>query len=220
MDAFAQSRRDAGATAWISANWDHWPEETRRYTGVQTSIDQFTMTLDECSEAFARVVASAPAGQIVVSTGDLRARHALWVEQPLAGGDERSGRAAAAEDARPQTPRTTPFVPPSTDTEVTIAEVWRVVLGVREIGVDDSFFDLGGHSLLATQMMARLREAFQRELPLREFFEAPTIRGLARLADGIDGDADAREHADLLEYLREITEEEAQQELLKRADAR
>jgi NAD(P)-dependent dehydrogenase (short-subunit alcohol dehydrogenase family) len=219
MDAFAQSRRDAGETSWISADWDHWPEETRRYTGVQTSIDQFTMTLDECTDAFGRIVASAPAGQIVVSTGHLPARYAQWVEQPLAGSAEPIGSRAPAHDARPQTPRTTPFVPPSTDTEVTIAEVWRTVLGVGEIGVDDSFFDLGGHSLLATQMMARLREAFQRELPLREFFEAPTIRGLARLADHLDGDADAREHAELLDYLRELSEEEAQQELMKRANA-
>ncbi|WP_255404759.1 condensation domain-containing protein, partial [Thermoactinomyces sp. DSM 45892] len=64
--------------------------------------------------------------------------------------------------------------------EELIASVWSQVLGVSNIGAQDSFFELGGHSLLATQVVSRLQEAFQIELPLRELFEHSTVETLAR----------------------------------------
>jgi acyl carrier protein len=71
------------------------------------------------------------------------------------------------------------FVAPQTPLEQVIAGVWREVLGTEQIGVNDNFFELGGHSLLATQVVARLSEAFEFELPLRTMFESPTIAALA-----------------------------------------
>ena len=64
---------------------------------------------------------------------------------------------------------------PGTETEKKLAEIWAQVLGVEKVGVHDNFFDLGGHSLLATQIISRTRKTLQIELPLRRFFEAPTI---------------------------------------------
>src|SRR6185436_15737073 len=52
------------------------------------------------------------------------------------------------------------------------------VLGVKEVGIDDNFFEMGGHSLLATQMMSRIRERMGVEVGLRSIFEEPTVRGL------------------------------------------
>src|SRR5690606_4298599 len=80
--------------------------------------------------------------------------------------------------ARPQLARA--FVAPRSDVEDQLAQIWSQVLGVDEVGVDDSFFtDLGGHSLLATQVVSRVREVFRVELPLRSMFETPTIAALA-----------------------------------------
>ena len=56
-----------------------------------------------------------------------------------------------------------------------MAKIWEEVLGVKGIGVEDDFFSIGGHSLLATQVVSRVREKFNVNLPLREFFESPTI---------------------------------------------
>jgi hypothetical protein len=47
------------------------------------------------------------------------------------------------------------FVAPRTHVELTLAQIWKEILGVSRIGIHDDFFDLGGHSLLATQVVSR-----------------------------------------------------------------
>ncbi|HYA29912.1 MAG TPA: amino acid adenylation domain-containing protein, partial [Acidobacteriota bacterium] len=71
------------------------------------------------------------------------------------------------------------FRAPHGEIEELIAQVWREVLRLDEIGAEDNFFILGGHSLLATRVVARLRAHFNIELPLRKFFALPTIASLA-----------------------------------------
>ncbi|WP_141547181.1 phosphopantetheine-binding protein, partial [Bacillus wiedmannii] len=75
------------------------------------------------------------------------------------------------------------IVSPRTPVEELIASVWSKVLGIENIGVQDSFFELGGHSLLATQVVSRLQEVFQIELPVRELFEFTTVEALAKRLD-------------------------------------
>ena len=81
----------------------------------------------------------------------------------------------------PDTPRE--FIPPQTETEKTVATIWQEVLKQEQIGVQDNFFELGGHSLLATQVISRLREQYQQEIPLRSLFEEPTVGKLAIYLD-------------------------------------
>jgi amino acid adenylation domain-containing protein len=65
--------------------------------------------------------------------------------------------------------------------EARLANVWEEVLGIRPVGVTDSFFDLGGHSLLAIRLLARVEEAFGRRLPLPSLFLGPTVEDQANL---------------------------------------
>jgi amino acid adenylation domain-containing protein len=74
------------------------------------------------------------------------------------------------------------FVPPRTPLEEVLCGIWTQVLGVEQIGVFDSFFDLGGHSLIATQIVSRVRQVCNVDLPLRALFEEPTV---ARLAEHV-----------------------------------
>ncbi|NET25242.1 non-ribosomal peptide synthetase, partial [Okeania sp. SIO1I7] len=76
--------------------------------------------------------------------------------------------------------RSTEFVAPENDTQKTLAEIWAKVLGIERVGIHDNFFDLGGHSLLATQVVYRVRETFNVELPLQNLFEKPDIESLAK----------------------------------------
>jgi acyl carrier protein len=71
------------------------------------------------------------------------------------------------------------IIEPRTEVEENIATVWRDILRVEKLGIHDNFFDLGGHSLLATQVISRMRNLFQLDLPLRLLFERPTIEELS-----------------------------------------
>ncbi|MBD1944543.1 amino acid adenylation domain-containing protein, partial [Coleofasciculus sp. FACHB-712] len=79
----------------------------------------------------------------------------------------------------------TNFVSPRNLTEEILVNIWSELLGVR-VGIYDNFFELGGHSLLATQIISRIRQAFELDLPLRSLFEKPTV---AELAENLDREA-------------------------------
>ncbi|HTQ79003.1 MAG TPA: amino acid adenylation domain-containing protein, partial [Thermoanaerobaculia bacterium] len=70
-------------------------------------------------------------------------------------------------------------------TEEILARLWEDLLGLPRVGPQDDFFALGGHSLLGTRLLARLRRAFEVELPLAALFEDPTLQGLARRIDAL-----------------------------------
>src|SRR5207244_8207180 len=71
------------------------------------------------------------------------------------------------------------MTPPRTETERKLGEIWKELLKVEEVGIEENFFELGGHSLLVLQVIARIRRMFEVELPVRSLFEEPTIAGLA-----------------------------------------
>ena len=58
---------------------------------------------------------------------------------------------------------------------------WSKVLGIEQISIYDDFFALGGDSLLATRVTSSLRSSLEVDIPLRSFFEAPTVAQLAEI---------------------------------------
>jgi amino acid adenylation domain-containing protein len=74
-----------------------------------------------------------------------------------------------------------------TQIEEVLAEILSATLGLAAIGRHESFFERGGHSLLATQVMSRIRQVFQIDVPLRTVFEAPTVEGLAQRVEAALG---------------------------------
>ncbi len=71
------------------------------------------------------------------------------------------------------------YVAARNENEQKLVDIVQTLLQVDKVGIHDNFFELGGHSLLATQFIARVKEQFGIELPLRTLFEQPTVAGIA-----------------------------------------
>ncbi|MDZ8065501.1 MAG: amino acid adenylation domain-containing protein [Nostoc sp. DedQUE08] len=80
------------------------------------------------------------------------------------------------------------FVAPRTLIESQMAEIWRRVLAIAEVGIHDNFFELGGNSLLASRLIFLVRETFQVDLPLKSLFEKSTIEALAQVIETVRRD--------------------------------
>jgi acyl transferase domain-containing protein/acyl carrier protein len=204
MDAFASSRHKNESPIWLSANWDPWPEETKQYKGLKTSIDQYAMTQPESEEAFRRVICMTAGGQIVISTGDLQSRINVWVKRKAALEAQGSGdNISITFHQRPHLQ--TIYVAPQNEIEQTIADIWQEVLGIQQVGIHDNFFDLGGDSLLVTQVVGRLRDAFQINLPLSLLFNYPTVAGLAGVVQS-EAEPEDSEKAEIFSILSQFSE--------------
>jgi acyl carrier protein len=92
------------------------------------------------------------------------------------------------------------YVAPRTPAEVAVAQIWCEVLHLPQVGIDDNFFELGGHSLHVAQVVARIRNAFQVELPMRQIFEQPTVTATAAAIEEL-----------LVEDIGQLSEDDARQ---------
>ncbi len=105
----------------------------------------------------------------------------VWLEAlPLAPTGKVDRRALPAPPAVERAGDTA-LTAPSTPFQEQLLQIWKEVLAVDRIGVDDDFFQLGGHSVLAMQILARVETTFEVNIPLRRFFEASTVATQATL---------------------------------------
>ena len=72
---------------------------------------------------------------------------------------------------------------PRNQQESLLASIFQKVLNTDSVSITDNFFDLGGHSLLAARMLAEVRKATGREIPLSALFRGPTVESLSQLLD-------------------------------------
>ncbi|MFP3941805.1 MAG: SDR family NAD(P)-dependent oxidoreductase, partial [Thermoanaerobaculia bacterium] len=174
MDFFAHHRNRSGGGSWISVDWDSWhyPEEGAETGGLGTTLVELALTPEEGVETLRRILGSDDLRHVVISTGDLDARLAQWVEL-------RSMRQAAAGAAG----QGLGDLPRGQELERRVAEIWARVLGRDDVGVDENFFELGGNSLLGMQLISELGRDLGAEVSPVMLFEAPTVSALSeRLA--------------------------------------
>lgn len=124
-----------------------------------------------------RILNSVPQPQLVISTGDVSHRQAVWSD-PVADVPP-----PAQRHERPNLRN--PYVAPSGETEHEVAGIWQELLGLESVGVHDNFFELGGSSLLGLQVVHRLRQEAGVSVPLTIVYEGPTVRTLGGLIDSL-----------------------------------
>ncbi|KUL39422.1 hypothetical protein ADL15_09720 [Actinoplanes awajinensis subsp. mycoplanecinus] len=90
-----------------------------------------------------------------------------------------SGKVDKSRLPRPDRSPVASMTAPATPNEEVLLEAFRETLERNDIGVLDSFFDAGGTSYSATILLGKIQRRLGAKLPLRELFEAPTVRGLA-----------------------------------------
>jgi ubiquinone/menaquinone biosynthesis C-methylase UbiE len=118
---------------------------------------------------------------------DLKARlpeymiPSAWVvlrQLPLTPHGKVDRRALPAPGSRPE--EMGEYVAPRTENERVLADMWRSLLQVDQVGTDDNFFELGGHSLIAAHFVALASARFNINLPVVAVFRSPTIRKMAQ----------------------------------------
>ncbi|HKH44661.1 MAG TPA: SDR family NAD(P)-dependent oxidoreductase [Thermoanaerobaculia bacterium] len=207
LDAF----RGHGGVAWTSLAWDFFLDDETdeaRSPGLTAPAPALAATaLDDLFRLLPR------ATRLVVTP---RALGRSWNQVTALAGRPAAGTAGGSY---PRPELTTAYVAPRSATERRIAGIWEALLGVSRVGVHDGFLELGGDSLLASRLVARLRDAFGLELPVRLFFEAANIEQLAREVEARQAElegATAAEDAELLALVAGLSEEEVEAEIARR----
>jgi len=197
MDAFAARLSKTTDTRWISANWDGWLlNSSSRLSGTfQTSLDQYAMTRDQSLEALEYVLSPEIAGQVIVSTGDLPSRLAIWTGQGVSKSANSDSNTAQASNLHTRPPLKTTYVAASSETEQVVMNVWQDVLGIDQLGAHDNFFELGGNSLIGLKVISRLKKELNLDIPVTALFEGPTVSALAKVISKGTAEASTREES-------------------------
>lgn len=184
-----------------SAAANGFPPALLKY--IDTSRERYAIAADDARSVWPQVFTRTHTA-IAVSSRDLATAIRQMRAETLSTivgrvkGSQAKTSASAIRGVRP------PYVAPETEVEQQVAGIWQSLFGISQIGLDDSFFGLGGSSLLAVQFVSRLREAFQVDVPLRALFQAPTVREVAAIIEGILIDEiEALSDAQVAQYRRD-----------------
>jgi acyl carrier protein len=195
MDAYAHGRQLSKAGNIMSINWNSWqevgmaadmalPQHLRKQNEKASYLSNAISVKD--APAIFDYLLSCQVPQVLVSPIDLDAVR-VYTHQintllnPALNPDTQIHDTDTPQGERPNL--AVDYVAPRTILEQSIADIWQDLFGISPIGIHDDFFDLGGHSLLTTQMISKMRNTFQIDLPVKSLFEATTIARLARVIE-------------------------------------
>lgn len=144
MDAFAHRESERTGVSWMSVNWEGWTfGDAAKDASTAATLAEYLIDDEAGRQVMARLFGNPFVPQVVVSTGPLDSRIAQWVT-----GAWRAEAGGSSDPAADQTLHDRPVLQTdyrecSDELELALREIWQQLLGVRQIGADDSFFALG-----------------------------------------------------------------------------
>lgn len=195
VDAYVAKHNRTEEIPWTCINWSTWlvGSESSSLLPSRGSNLAEAMTPEEGVDAFMRALGYGL--PIVHSVSDLQERIRQWID--LEGQQSMSGRPSygalslsAAHD----------------NYEQHISAIWKQVLGIEQIGLDDNFFEVGGNSLIGLQVLAQIKKMFGVQMKPVAIFEAPTIRAIARYLQSLQESSQITHRRPLAEELKKDAE--------------
>lgn len=183
-DAFAQYKRVQNGTLTVAINWDAWQEvgmaeeATKQRSGTISYNHNLGLLPTEGVDVFSHIIANE-LPQVLVSTGDLQSRLKLYNSDQFLSSLKKRAQDYLPRSAHPRPQLSNAYVVPRNQLEREIVKIWQQTLGIKQIGIEDDFFELGGDSLTAVQVINKLRETFQTELPIEAILNTGTIAKLS-----------------------------------------
>ena len=198
LDALARHRTASGAftvsIGWDAFRWESVGEavsaELRRQ--LEANLEAYGLEAEEGTALLERVLGMSGVPHVLASARDFPAVVAQYESYKSRDALAELEATKPASHGRPEL--SVSYRGPETETERAIVHLWEDAFGIDGVGIDDNFFELEGNSLSALQIVTRLRQALEVDLPLTALFEAPTV---AELSERVE--ARRREVAELLE---------------------
>ncbi|ASS74682.1 hypothetical protein CIG75_06650 [Tumebacillus algifaecis] len=215
LDSFARAHSAASGTHTLSIDWGMWqfdnllqgqPILPEMVAQLQQMQKQFGISATEGMDGFGRILASGLT-HVIVSTQDLQTVI-----------DETNGMNATSYfdglKGNRSVDANRPYIAPRNDVEEQVALIWQDLFGVDQVSIHDNFFDLGGNSLLGVQLVTRIRNAFEIDLPMSALFESASVAELSQyIADHQLKPEELDELEALLAEIEGLSEDDIEAEL-------
>lgn len=167
VDAYVAKHNRTESFPWVCINWSSWQASkgSTSLAALTGTLFDDAMTPAEGIDAFMRVLSYG--AHVVHSTSDLQARIRQWIQ-------------LEARKKVSSEPSSIAIATAQGNYEQRVTAIWKQVLGIGQIGLDENFFEVGGNSLIGLQVLAQIKKTFGVQIKPVTLFEAPTIRAIAR----------------------------------------
>jgi NAD(P)-dependent dehydrogenase (short-subunit alcohol dehydrogenase family)/acyl carrier protein len=192
LDVFSYFKQRQGRYT-VTIDWNDWTgvgmaerAAQRHQTGGQSPTGNRTRQEDILSispaegiDVFQRIVENN-INRVVVSHRDL---HGLieMMNKSARKGAPTGEKTAGAGSLHERPAISTDYEPPTNELQEFLLDTWEKILGIKKIGIMDDWFELGGDSLTVAQLISRIREVYPVDISINNFFENPTVAGLAEM---------------------------------------
>jgi acyl transferase domain-containing protein len=191
LDAFAHAAARSRCRH-VAINWDNWREVGMAVTtevrpALKTARDEDVAggLLSTQGQAAFDILVHRKLSQALVTTRAAGDQVAQPATEPVGDRTAAPDAMISRRSRRERPDLGSGYVPPRTETERLITDVWQDLLGIEPIGTHDDFFELGGHSLLAVQLVSRVSKIFRVGVSLRSLFDTATIADFSAQVDGL-----------------------------------